>query len=156
MSVPVPKRNLSEAEYLFQTKELNRRIGEIMTNKPKKYKTNYADKIINAGLDALGNLQIVDSVYFDQHSSEEEYRIRREALLKAKGYLAHVSTASDIFLEIVKHHDYASEEKNKHESVRIAKQQLEIGGRCQECINLIDGVLKYDKGIYKKYIKPRG
>lgn len=77
MSVQTWKRKLSSAEYVFQLYQLNIRLGEILINKPKKYKTNYADEIVRTALSALEDVQIADSIYFTKNSSEQESNAHR-------------------------------------------------------------------------------
>ena len=57
MSVPTWKRKLSEAEFVYQVYQLNIRLGEILENKPQKYKANYTDEIVKTALSALENVQ---------------------------------------------------------------------------------------------------
>ena len=156
MSVPVWKRKLSSAEYVYQTYQLNIRLGEILINKPQKYKANYADEIIQTALSALKHVQIADSIFMSKYTKESDFFIRRENLLLAKGELQHVATACYIFLEIVRKHDYASEGlvKMVDRYRKIYDQELEIGGMCEDCHNLIVGVIKSDSALYNKYIKP--
>ena len=149
MSVPVWRRNLSPAEYVYKPFRLNIRLAEILANKPKKYKANYADGIIKTALSALKHLQIADSIHLDKNSEAEDYRIRRENLLLARGEIEHVATASGIFLELVRTHDYASENDEK-----IYKQELEIGEMCESCHELIADEIKKDRELYNRYIKP--
>lgn len=134
---------------MYQTYKLNIRLGEILASKPKKYQKNYSDEIIKTALSALGHLQIVDGVFLTKRSTETEYAVRQENLLLAKGEIAHVATASYIFLEIVRKHDVASE----GEYGKIYDQELEIGEMCEKCYQLIDGLIKSDKTLYNKYIK---
>lgn len=158
MSVPTWKRKLSEAEFVYQVYQLNIRLGEILENKPQKYKANYTDEIVKTALSALENVQLADSIYFSRYSSESDYLIRREQLLLAKGKMQHIATACFIFLEIVRKHDRASEgdhAKASRIAAKIYDQEIEIGDRCETCHNLIAGVIKSDNGIYNKYIKPR-
>ena len=150
MSVPIWKRKLSSAQFIYAVYTLNIRIGEIMANKPQKYKPNYADDIIKTALSCLEHLQIADSIYFTKYSSAEDYKLRRENLLIARGEVEHIATACFIFLEIVKKHDHASERKKK-----IADQELEIGDLAEKAYKLIGGVLDSDKEIYKTYIRPK-
>lgn len=157
MSVPVWKRKLSSAEYVYQTYQLNIRLGEILINKPQKYKANYADEIIQTALSALKHVQIADSIYLSKYSKESDYYMRRKNLQLAKGEVQHVATASFIYLEIVRHHDYASEGvvKMVERYAKLYDQELEIGRMCESCHNLISGVIKSDTELFNKYIKPR-
>ena len=155
MSVQTWKRKLSSAEYVFQLYQLNIRLGEILINKPKKYKTNYADEIVRTALSALEDVQIADSIYFTKNSSEQEYLVRRERLILARGKIQHVATASFIFLEIVRKHDYASQINDTRNFAKIYDQEIEIGDLCEKCHNLISGIMKSDKEIYRKYIKAK-
>ena len=90
---------------------LNIRLGEILNNKPKKYKTNYADEIIKTALSALSHLQLADSIYLTKYLTKEEFLIRHNALILARGETQHIATACYIFLEIVRKHDYANDIK---------------------------------------------
>lgn len=180
MSVPVWKRKLSSAQFLYEVYTLNFRLGEILANKPQKYKPNYADDIIKTALSCLKHLQIADSIYLSKYSSVQDYELRRENLLTARGEIEHIATASYIFLEIVKRHDHASEGKPRKKPKKAAElteeeltaaeerrrkqeeeykkklsdQELEIGEACETAYKLISGVLDSDKAIYKEYIKP--
>lgn len=155
MSVPTWKRKLSGAEYVYQLYQLNIRLGEILVNKPQKYKQNYTDAIVKAALAALEHAQIADSVYLGQYSKEQDYRFRREQLLLAKGEVQHVATACFIFLEIVRRHDHAGEGESDRIYARLYDQELEIGELCERCHKLLAGVIKSDGDLYNKYIKAR-
>ena len=156
MSVPTWKRKLSEAEFVYQLYQLNIRLGEILNNKPQKYKTNYTDKIIRTALEALEHAQVADSIYMGRYTKERDFLIRREQLLLARGKVQHLATACYIFLEIVRRHDYASEGENEKAGRLYAKlydQELEIGELCQRCHKLLGGVIKSDSEVFNKYIK---
>ena len=156
MSVPTWKRKLSGAEYVYQLYQLNIRLGEILNNKPQKYKTNYTDEIIQTALSAMKHVQVADSIYIGQYARADDFRIRREHLLLAKGELQHVATACYIFLEIVRRHDHASESENEKAGrvyAKIYDQELEIGDLCERCHKLIAGVIKSDSEIFNKHIK---
>lgn len=157
MSVPTWKRKPSSAEFIYQVYQLNIRLGEILANKPQKYKQNYTDHIVKTALEALEHLQIVDSIYLSKYSGEQEYRIRREHLLKARGQIEHLSTAAYILLEIIRKHDYASEGPQKSDRLyaKLYDQEMEIGDRCEQCYKLISGIIKSDMETYKKYIRPQ-
>ena len=154
MTVPVWKRKLSSAEYVYQVYRLNIRLGEILNNKPKKYKGNYSDHIIKAALSALEQVQLADSIYLSKYTTEQDYEMRHDALIRAKGEIQHIATACFIFLEIVRKHDHASESDNKQRT-KIYDQELEIGEMCETCYKLICGVIDHDKELYKKHIKPK-
>lgn len=178
MAVPIWKRKISSAQFIYEVYTLNIRLGEILMNKPQKYKQNYADGIIKTALSCLEHLQIADSIYLSKYSSVGDYELRREHLLTARGQLEHIATASYIFLELVKRHDHASEGKPKKKAdpekteeelnaaeerrkkqeeeykKKLSDQELEIGDVCETAYRLISGVLDHDKEIYKTYIKP--
>lgn len=158
MSVPTWKRKLSNAEFVYQLYQLNIRLGEILTNKPQKYKANYTDKIIKTALEALEHAQIADSIYLGQYTKPDDYRLRREQLLLAKGHVQHIATACYVFLETVRKHDYAAEgdqEKTGRMYAKLYDQELEIGERCEKCHALLAGVIKSDNELFNKYIKAR-
>lgn len=48
MSVPSWKRSASKSEYIRLLYDLNVRIGQIVANKPKKYRGSYGDMLIKA------------------------------------------------------------------------------------------------------------
>ncbi|MGN0362586.1 MAG: hypothetical protein ACI4ET_07075 [Bilifractor sp.] len=154
MSQPEWKRRLSGAEYIYQTYLLNVRLGEIMANKPQKYKQNYTDEIIKTALSALKHTQTADEIFLSRNSTAKEYEIRAANLIAARGEVSHVATASFIFLEIVRKHDYASEGKEK-EFQKLYDQEMEIGEKCEKCHKLISGLISSDREIYKKYIMPK-
>lgn len=177
MSVPVWKRKASSAQFIYEVYTLNIRLAEIMANKPQKYKANYGDEIIKSALSCLEHLQIADSIYLSKYSSVEDYNLRREHLLTARGLLNHISTAGFIFLELVKRHDHASEGKPSKKPLspkeitdaeerrrrqereykkKLSDQELEIGESCETAYKLISALLDADRKIYKEYIKPRG
>ena len=176
MSVPVWKRKASSAQFIYEVYTLNIRLAQIVANKPQKYRANYGDEIIKSALSCLGHLQIADSIYLSKYSSEEDYKLRRSELLKARGLLTHISTASYIFLELVKRHDRASEGKPKKAQTeytpeqlseaeerrkkqeyeykkKLSDQELEIGESCEKAYRLISALLEADKKIFKTYIK---
>lgn len=154
MSVPLWKRKLSSADFLYKPYYLNIRLGQILANKPKKYKTNYTDHIIKTALSALQHLQTADSIYLSKYTTLQEYEIRHEALLLARGEIENVATACYVFLEIVRKNDFASD-KQIDEFVKIYDQELEIGGLCEDCYNLISGLIKSDRELYRTYIAPK-
>lgn len=119
-----------------------------MANKPRKYKTNNIDRILNTAFDALKHCQTANSIFFQQNSSEQDYFTRRKFLQTARGEIQNVATISYIFIETVRRHDSESGEK-------LYKQEMEIGDYCENINRLIEGVIKSDTEIYKKYIKTR-
>ena len=155
MSVPTWRRKLSTTEYVWQTYKLNIRLGEILENKPKKYKPNYTDEIIQTALSALKHLQIVDSIYLSKTAPEQDYLERRRNLILARGEIQHIATACYIFLEIVRRHDYASEGEHKEDIAKLYDQEMEIGEQCEKCFELISGVIKSDTATYNKFIRPK-
>ena len=133
---------------------LNIRLGEILNNKPKKYKTNYADEIIKTALSALSHLQLADSIYLTKYLTKEEFLIRHNALILARGETQHIATACYIFLEIVRKHDYASESTDCNGHETVYDQERDIGGMCETCYVLINGIIKSDRDYYRKNIEP--
>ena len=158
MTVPTWKRRLSGAEYVYQLYRLNIRLGEILVNKPQKYKANYTDQIIRTALEALEHAQTADSVYLSKSSRPDDYLLRRRELQLARGRVQHLATACYIFLEIVRKHDYAAQSDRAKEgrlSAKLYDQALEIGEACERCHALIAGVIKSDAELYNRYIRPR-
>ena len=156
MSVQTWKRKLSNAEYIYQVYQLNVRLGEILVNKPQKYKTNYTDEIVQTALGALEDLQAADSIYLSKYALEQDFLLRRRHLLEARGKIEHVATACFIYLEIVRKHDYASQkDRDDRLYAKLYEQELEIGERCETCYKLVSGVIKSDMELYRQYIRPK-
>ena len=139
MSVPSWKRKESSTEYLWQIYQLNIAISEITANKPKKYKDTYHDMLIKTALKALTEANIANDIYV---TNEEEYMLRRNHLLEARGQIYNVALIGDMFLEICKKSPYCDVDK-------CTRQQERIGNHCSTCLKLINGVIKADKQRYK-------
>jgi hypothetical protein len=142
MSVPSWKRNKSKVEFLRLLMELNINLGKIVNNKPKKYKTNYGDHLIQTGLKALELAQIANSIYMTKTTSIDDYKQRRNLFLKARGCVEHISTASYIYLELCKN-------SNEVKFERVLKEEEYIGSTCNDIYKAISGVLKSDKALIK-------
>ena len=154
MSVQTWKRKVSNAEYVYQVYQLNIRLGEILVNKPQKYKTNYTDEIVKAALSALDHLQTVDGIYLSKYALEQDFLQRRKHLLEARGKIEHIATACFVYLEIVRKHDYAQQQDDRLYA-KLYDQELEIGELCETCYKLISGVIKADAELYRQYIRPK-
>lgn len=152
--VPTWKRTLSGSEFVYQTYQLNKELGRILANKPKKYKQNYTDEIIRTALSAMKHLVIADGIYMSKYSLEKDYLLRRKCLQAARGEVADVAIACYVFLEIVRAHDYAAEGEHREDIAKLYDQEMKIGEMCETCYKLIGGVMKSDTEIYSKYIRP--
>ena len=159
MSVPSWKRKLSETEYVYRIYILNIRLGELLINKPQKYKLNYTDSIIKTALSALEHVKIADDIKLDKSVKisktifSKDYCIKRENLLLAKGKIDDIATKCFIYLEIVRKHDYSSDcKKQERYFAKLYDQEMQIGEMCDECIDLLDAEIESDKKIYKKYV----
>ena len=139
MSVPDYRKKLSSTEYTWQVYKLAVRIGEIIANKPKKYKGTYSDKMISLSLDALSAVTQANEIYV---KTGLDYEVRRTHLLKARGDLWSLLTISDIFLEHCKKTPKADKEK-------LTKNQNEIGEAVDKATKLINGVIESDSRRYK-------
>lgn len=137
MSVVSWKRDESKVEYLYRTYELNLLIARIVASKSKKYKANYGDTLIKNGLDALKHLEIANSIYV---STKEDFILRRNHLLEARGIIDSLSTIAYIFLEITRTVDANG---------KADKQEEQIGELTRKCVGLITGVIKSDKARHK-------
>lgn len=141
MSVPTWLRDESETEYLWQLYKLNIRLGEIVTNHPKKYRPTYGDKLLNNALEALTYARIADQVRITDSISKNSYLFRKENLIKTKGLVKSIISITYIYLELTSKTDGVKSEK-------ILKQEEEIGLKCNEIIEKIEETLKQDKSIY--------
>ena len=153
--VPSWKRTLSGSEFVYQTYQLNKELGRILANKPKKYKQNYCDEIIKTALSALRHLVTADGIYMSKYTIERDYLLRRQELQKARGEVTAVAVTCYVFLEIVRTHDFASEGEHREDIAKLYDQEMKIGEMCETCYKLIGGVMKSDTEIYNKYIRPR-
>ena len=139
MSVPKYRQNLSSTEYTWRVYKLAVRIGEIIANKPKKYKGTYSDKMVSLSLDALSAVTQANEIFV---KTRLDYEVRRSHLLRARGDLWSLLTISDIFLEQCKNSPNADKEK-------LTRDQDEIGDAIDEATKLVNGVIESDNRRYK-------
>ena len=144
MTVAAWKRSVSKTEYLKLIYELNIRAGEIVMDKPKKYRMNYADAIIKNCIEAMKFAQTANSIYMTNKTPERDYQLRRECLQRTRGIIENISTISDIFLERVRRLD-------REDAAKIYKQKKYIADICSEIENKIAGVMKSDSALFKKH-----
>ena len=137
MSVPSWKRKMSTVEYLHKSFELAKTIGQIVNNKPKKYKANYGDKLIKDSLDILTHCQIANSIYIAKDAPQINIELRREHLMEARGLAENLATTAYLFLELVKSCDGVDIDQ-------LYRQEERIGEATSEVVKLISGVLKSD------------
>lgn len=138
MSVPVWRRELSKADYMYQTYRLAIRIGEIVENGPKKYRGNYGDHLIKTSLSALEEAQMANSIFVSKTLPESDYEIRRTALKRMIGLTHHISTAFKLYKDLIKKCDGQN-------PVKLNEEEQEIGERCAYTVSLIKGILDYDR-----------
>ena len=141
MSVPAFARQLSKTQYLYETYKLNIRLGQIVMSKPKKYRENYGDRIINNGLDALKFCQAANNIFMSEQTTDSNYQKRRSYLMNALALIDNISTVSDIFLSLNYNLDGAKKSQ-------IERQEEYIGRTCREIHLLIRGVMDRDTKIH--------
>ena len=141
MSVPAWQRKLAKTQFLYETFKFNVRIGQIVMSKPKKYRENYGDRIINSSLECLKVCQAANAIYMNKDTTEDEFRKRRSYLRNALYLIDSVSTISDIFLALNYNLDGAKQEQ-------IDRQEEYIGSTCREIHLLIRGVMESDKKTF--------
>ena len=141
MSVPTYRRKLSSTEYIWQGYKLAVRIGEIIANKPKKYKGTYSDRMVSLSLDALSAVTQANEIFV---KTGLDFEVRRTHLLKARGDLWSLLTISDIFLEQCKKSPDAKVDK-------LTKNQMEIGEAVDNAVRLVNGVIESDNKRYKNF-----
>lgn len=142
MSVPTWERDLSKIQFLFELYKLNIRVGQIVMGKPKKYRENYGDKLINECLDALKYAQVANSIYMSVNTSESDYETRRKYLQMALGLVDNISTTADIFLSLNWNVDGANHDQ-------IERQQKYFGETTKTIHDLLKGVMASDKRTFK-------
>ena len=143
MSVPSWKRSESKSEYIRLLYDLNVRIGQIVANKPKKYRTSYGDMLVRSSLDALKHAQIANSIFMTASTGREDYLLRRQHLLLARGTVENIATIGQIFLEICRKAD-------KESAAKIYREEACIGETCGTLQKKISGVLKSDAALMKR------
>lgn len=143
MSVPSWKRSVSKTEYIRLLYDLNIRIGEIVVNCPKKYRTSYGDALIKSALQALRYAQTANGIYMGASTTEADYLLRRKLLQQARGLAENISTVGYIFLEQVRKHDQMEAEK-------IYRREEYLGSACGEIAKKISTVMKSDSAVFKK------
>ena len=141
MSVPTWERTLSKTQFLYELYQLNVRLGEIVYNKPAKYRVTYGDKIVTQGIEAMRYAQAANLIFMSNKTTEADYNLRRKYLLNALSLVDSLSTLADIFLSLNYRMDGCSKET-------LEKNQIEIGSRTKTCHDLIKGVLESDKKVY--------
>lgn len=138
MSVPQWKRDLSKADYMYQTYQLNIRIGEIVANGPKKYARSYGNHLIETALKALEEAQIANSIFVSKATKPDDYEIRRKALKMQLAYIHHIGTVFYIYKEQIKKCD-------GQDPVKLKNENEEIGERCAFTASLIKGIQDSDR-----------
>lgn len=142
MSVPSWERKLSKTNFLYKSYTLAVRIGQLVVKKPKKYRVNYGDSLIQNSLKAFNYLQRAQDIYLTKDLPMSEKMQRREYLIKARGITRNICTDAYIFYGLVKECDGMNYET-------LCKEVNEIGELVDDIVNLINGTLKSDKKYYK-------
>lgn len=140
MSVPTWKRKTSRSQFEFELFQLNVRVGEIVENKPKKYRDSYGDELRRMCLQALECASLANDIFLKADTPQDEKDERKRLLLKSRNIVKTVVLISQIYLELVRKCDGINNEK-------IYKEEADIGRRCDEIIALLNGTLKSDKKI---------
>lgn len=143
MSVPVYRRKESRTDYLNLIFDLNIKIGEIVGNAPSKYLHSYGDHLIRAGCEAMKYAQMANRVYMSKNTKPDDYKLRRDCLLRVRGIIDNISTISCIYLELSL--------KSKIKKVDIYKRQQAMGTMCSTIIQKINGVMSYDNRIMNQH-----
>ena len=76
MSVPTWRRSESATEYLWQIYQLNLEIAEIVSNKPKKYKSTHSNLLIKNALKALASANMANDIFV---KTDREFEIQGTA-----------------------------------------------------------------------------
>lgn len=138
MSVPSWQRKLSSTQFLYELYALNKDIGHIVMNSPKKYRPNYGDNLIKRADEAMMYAQRANKIYLTKNSPQVDKDERRLCLLRAKGLVDNISTTASLFLDLCLDCDNVNAQK-------IYKREADIGERCELIIKLLNGVMKSDK-----------
>ena len=115
-------------------------------NSPKKYRMNYADKIIQDSLDALKYARLANDIYINKSTTERDFMRRKEYLKMAKSLIEHVATVCEIFLE--QQRKYGS-----CDSQKILKNEELVGMKCSEISDMLSALIKSDRQRQLRYSK---
>lgn len=94
MSVRVADRTESKMSFVYETMNLCEIVSKVVANKPKKYKQNWGDKIIETSLEAWRLTQMANSIYVCKSTPIEDIKLRHEWLITAK---ANIDWLSSLF-----------------------------------------------------------
>lgn len=149
MSVTLPNRNESSAQFINDTFLLNQKIGSAYAKMSNKYRSLYGLQMVNNGLEALKHLQIGNGIYLDQYTPENMFNIRQQHFAEAKGLLYNIPTIYRLYVRV------RIETENPSSSVKIKwiEQGKATTDICNRCVDLIGGAIRSDKQRYKDYQK---
>lgn len=144
MSVPSWLRNISKVKFIWETYQLNVELGRMLNNKlPKKYKTNYTDKLIDSSAEALKLLLDANTVVINNNITKIDFEDRERNLRKAKVLIDYVGIYFAIFYDICKNNDEIKNDK-------YYKDCEYIGDQVELIINLISNLEESDRKRYKR------
>lgn len=126
---------MASTEFLYQTFQLNIRLGEIVNNAPKKYRANYGDSLIQTAIEAYKELEFANSYFITKTSPEEHRTARKEHFKRARALIRHIATVFYIYAELMKKSDSIS-------NAKVTRWEADIGKRCESINKIITSLLK--------------
>lgn len=149
MSVTMPYRSESSAQFIEETYQLNVKVGTAYARMPTKYRAPYGEKMAECALKALEHLQVGNGIYLNKNTSEELFQTRQYHFNEAKGLVYHVCTLFQIYLRIRR----TVENPKPSDRDKWINQGKTVADMCNKCIDLIGGAIQSDKKRYKEYKK---
>lgn len=147
MSVTTPYRSKSEMEFMNKALQMNVKLGTLVVKMPVKYKVIYGDDMAKTGLEAMRLLQTGNGIYLSKDTSEQAFNERILMFSKAKGYIYNIPATYRMCVKI----RIDVEKPNNEDREKWIKQSESLTSLCNECVELIGGVIKSDKKRYKEY-----
>ena len=134
-------------EFLNKTLQMNTKLGTLVVKMPVKYKMIYGDDMAKTGLEAYRLLQTGNGIYISKDTSEQAFNERILMFSKAKGYIYNIPATYRMCVKI----RIDTEKPNNEEREKWIKQSEALISLCNECVELIGGVIKSDKKRYREY-----
>lgn len=98
MSVVKSKRNLSSAQFVYNSLLLSKDILLFSKKQPKRHFSTIVQPLCSHAIEVLYHCNAANRIYV---SERVDYEMRRSHLIAALGDLVHVSTLLDLLYELV-------------------------------------------------------
>lgn len=149
MSVTTPYRSESSMEFLNKTMEMNMKLGTFVVKLPVKYKAIYGDDMAKTGLAALRLLQTGNGIYLSKNTTQAAFDERASLFSRAKGYIYNIPTTYRLCVKI----RIETEKPDAETKAKWIRQSEALVSLCNECVDLIGGIIKSDRKRYNEYCR---